>query len=421
MSFTEGRSECIYPCCTCPIGTSCDDLASITLYDLPVKSGYFRLSLDTIDVRRCPDAAANCTGKSECSFSSSGCAGGRSIDLCQPGLHGPFCRLCKEPYHFYVQAAQGRAANCKPCSEVSNSPNLMVLIVVVGLGALLIGLATASWHYARKTGTLESRLRSLRVMIFDTYSVHVKLKVLIGFYQVITKIERVYDLFLPEAIRTLLANFTLIISLGIDGIPLSCVGARGYQPRLAFWSLVPVVVIAVAAPLTAVPVIWKHYFEHRVRRRTQLVGVSGVFTAPLVSPPTSPPPSPTPVPQRATSRTAALKGASRTSPLAPAESTASFGSEAMLRGFKSETGKLAALLKSNWIERTVPVLLKIFFLLYPIVTNVAFEGFSCCEQSKHDRPPPRPTPCSFACSAPDRLKRRCCLESHRCRRVRKRC
>lgn len=30
------------------------------------------------------------------------------------------------------------------------------------------------------------------------------------------------------------------------------------------------------------------------------------------------------------------------------------------------------------VERALPLILRIFFLLYPLVSNVAFEAFSCC-------------------------------------------
>ena len=43
-----------------PVGTECTQ-SGVTLLDVPIKPGYFRLSARSMDVRRCPDAAANCT------------------------------------------------------------------------------------------------------------------------------------------------------------------------------------------------------------------------------------------------------------------------------------------------------------------------------------------------------------------------
>ena len=91
------RDECLDRCCTCPVGSDCSG-GAITLADLPILPGYFRRSFDHIDVRRCPDAAANCRGgKSTCLSTTSACQGGRSHDaICRPGLTGIFCRSCVE-------------------------------------------------------------------------------------------------------------------------------------------------------------------------------------------------------------------------------------------------------------------------------------------------------------------------------------
>ena len=75
-----------------------------------------------MDVRRCPDADANCLGLSECPGTTSGCAGGRrqGLDTCRPGLTGTYCRACVEPAHFYVAGAGRRplkrvVRHCKSC------------------------------------------------------------------------------------------------------------------------------------------------------------------------------------------------------------------------------------------------------------------------------------------------------------------
>ena len=120
-----------------------------------------------------------------------------------------------------------------------------------------------------------------------------KFKILIGFYQIATRVETVYDILLPAQVRELLLTIQLTISIGIDGIPLACIGANGYIPRLVFWTLLPIVVVA----------------------------------------------------------TGSLVEAARVS----------------LRGQVTR----AALL-----EAIMPAVLRVFFLSYPIVTNVAFEGES---------------------------------------------
>ena len=57
-----------------------------------------------------------------------------------------------------------------------------------------------------------------------------------------TKIEDVYEVFLPAEVRALLQQLRIIISLGIEGVPLACVGADGYQKQLLFWSFAPLAI-----------------------------------------------------------------------------------------------------------------------------------------------------------------------------------
>ena len=42
-----------------------------------------------------------------------------------------------------------------------------------------------------------------------------------------------------------------------------------------------------------------------------------------------------------------------------------------------------ATLRVGMLSSTAPVVLRIFFLAYPIVTNVAFEAFSCVASPTH--------------------------------------
>ena len=98
---------------------------------------------------------------------------------------------------------------------------------------------------------------------------------------------------LPAEVRELLRAVQLTISLGIDGIPLACIGANGYIPRLAFWVVLPAILVAV----------------------TSCIGATHTLFA-----------------------------------------------------------KRCRVTSTALLEATMPTVLRIFFLAYPIVTNVAFEG-----------------------------------------------
>ena len=95
-SFYDALEGSNVSCATCPWGTNCE--VGATLHQLDLFKGYWRTQDISLDVRRCPDAASNCsaTGQSRCDASTSGCRGGPNANAsCAYGLEGPFCRLCE--------------------------------------------------------------------------------------------------------------------------------------------------------------------------------------------------------------------------------------------------------------------------------------------------------------------------------------
>jgi len=290
-NHTEGREGCIARCCTCPIGTNCT-YGSISLATLPLARGYFRLARGSVDVRRCPDAAANCSANSHCPLSTSGCRGGDG-DTCMPGLNGTFCRSCAEPFHYYVRATTEAVAHCEPCEEVSSSRSVVIILLFLSCAVVVAFIAVI---FTRMPANAQQLLRQLWHAATQIYRLPNKLKILVGFYQIAARVESVYDILLPAEVRQLLLSIQLTISIGIDGVPLACVGANGYIPRLLFWMMLPLIVVVA----------------------TSCVGAARVLISTKLQ-------------------------ASR-----------------------------AAL-----VDATLPGVLRIFFLSYPIVTNVAFEAFSC--------------------------------------------
>ena len=173
-------------CLECPVGTDC--AAGSTLEQLPLVRGFYRINHDTTDVRKCPDAAANCSttfGTSLCE-SSSGCLGGTDASggpsgsgLCMPGLEGAFCRTCIQPSHddpsadlvYYVKASEYREAHCEACGGTVGAT---ILLVVAGLTALVVAGLILKW-LGRNKAAFQS--------FMTTFSPRNKIKILIGFYQ----------------------------------------------------------------------------------------------------------------------------------------------------------------------------------------------------------------------------------------------
>ena len=112
----------------------------------------------------------------------------------------------------------------------------------------------------------------------------------------VSHLPQVYQVRLPAEVRRLLQHLQLAISLGLEGVPLGCIGAEGYVKRLLLWVLLPPLVIGVATVGSLLRLL--------------------------------------------------------------------FSSELTTR---------------RAIKQVTPIALRISFLAYPIVTNIAFEAFSCYE------------------------------------------
>ena len=341
MDLTTNRMKmaCLDRCCTCPIGTNCQDeaLLPITLADLPILPGYYRLSSDQIDVRRCPDAATNCpSGQSACADSTSACRGGRDADaICQSGLNGTFCRACAMPSSYYVSAKTGRVARCELCEDaLSNGlkSSFGILSIVSGV-VVLAGAIFVGFERGNRREWLFKWLHNLWAAAIDTYRLPDQIKILIGFFQIASRIENVYEIYLPADVRSLLQHLRVSISLGIEAVPLSCVGADGYVNRLAFWMWAPVLLVGVAAVCVSVHVL----------------------LLPLIL---------------MVSHRPSMKNTAAPS-LRTTDSSVQNGTSFKLAASASQRRLFM------FAERMMAIILRIAFLTYPIVTQIAFEAFSC--------------------------------------------
>jgi len=247
-----------WECAPCGTGMVCNESGS-TLRTLNVRLGYYRLSPTSRHVRRCSDSAAGCNDESACAKGTSGCAGGigSGEQLCRPTLTGPFCQLCRmaradvsptvfnetnvsteanvSTRMFYVPATHTEAAHCEPCSS-SHGYFAMVLVPCV------VSIAVLLWSVIGCVLRRSDRLRLARNSLISSlhaYSLPTKLKLLVSFYQISTRVEHVYEATLTDAARAVLNAVRFVISLGIDGIPLQCFGVDGYLSTLVFWMSVP--------------------------------------------------------------------------------------------------------------------------------------------------------------------------------------
>jgi hypothetical protein len=181
-------------CKLCASGTSCSAVGT-TLAALPLRRGYYRRLLSTTDVRRCPDAAVNCTA-SECPESTTGCRGTVLLAStnasnaiadalgCAPGLTGVYCMSCDRESSaanasseqlYYAPATSSAIASCKPCGDT------LALTVAQAIGILAIIVAALGVTYAAHRFGLSAAQKEKLAAMLKKFNLGVKLKILIVF------------------------------------------------------------------------------------------------------------------------------------------------------------------------------------------------------------------------------------------------
>jgi len=125
-------------CQECPLWKGRDKSAECTtiidgvqtgvkLETLEIEPGYFRISADSFtdaEIRPCPMHKEACQGGTN--FTTLGGA------YCSKGYEGPYCDVCSEDY--YKDTA---TMTCKTCEESSQSPSLIIFLIVLA-GVLIL-------------------------------------------------------------------------------------------------------------------------------------------------------------------------------------------------------------------------------------------------------------------------------------------
>jgi len=240
-------------CRVCPSGSDCPK-AGVTLETMPIKRGYFRLSKDSIDIRRCPDAAAGCSNKPECEESHSGCAGSAYRDevgsdfmntdaaLCLEGLTGPFCLLCNESdaSRYYAAATDQDLAQCPVCNDTAHSTTLLFVGFLFCMAAALNAGQVAFHRY------LSEHRKAQLSNAWTTLAPHNKLRISVGLYQIITQMEKVYGVEMPPTVKQFLSVLATGVSFGFNsvGSVLECFNFRGFRSTLTLYIVAPLIVAA---------------------------------------------------------------------------------------------------------------------------------------------------------------------------------
>ena len=127
---------------------------------------------------------------------------------------------------------------CLPCEGEALVP------VFAGIGAAVATIALVwSCRAAQRRWAPSSVLRLQRLSL--QLSLRAKLKQMLSFYQVATRVSDVYVVPMPEAVARLLSVFEVLnINISGIGLPLQCLGLGTYEQQLAATMLLPVLIAA---------------------------------------------------------------------------------------------------------------------------------------------------------------------------------
>ena len=153
----------------------------------------------------------------------------------------------------------------------------------------------------------------------------------VGFYMIASKVAPIYEVELPAEVQGLLDIFDSVISVGAPFLatPLQCFGANDFGSRLSFYFITPMIALAIMFAVHTAKAVYHDKKEHVVSKS------AGEHVT-------------------AADRHALSKA----------------------QGAKAVRAPLRILLERAAISMA-PTATQFLFLVYPILTTVAFEAFPC--------------------------------------------
>ena len=231
-------------CEACPVGTNCA-LPGATLEHLPLGEGHWRANANTTDVRLClgsidGSSCVGCLGADSC--------GGPNFTGCKPGTGGPYCRLCVTANQSMSMYFDSDEMACLPC----HSGHRITPLAVAG-GVVLVACVLYVCRSVRKrrptqqdqrkrdqTRRAKALRRLRRILKSIQRKLTTKIKTLVSFYQIITKVGETYAVTYPPSVEKTLDVFAFT-NLELDGLglPLACLSLGSFEAKLIFLMLLP--------------------------------------------------------------------------------------------------------------------------------------------------------------------------------------
>jgi hypothetical protein len=145
---------------------------------------------------------------------------------------------------YYKRSTSDEVAKCENCGNAATKA------VLVCLGILLAAFLAPFVVLRLKQRVSHTRLSKLVKRVVARYTPQNKFKIVFVFFQIVSQVPSVYDISMPSPVDFYLESISTVVTLGLTSVatmPLECVGLAGYQPRLIFWMIVPIMLVLVVA------------------------------------------------------------------------------------------------------------------------------------------------------------------------------
>ena len=196
-------------CKECPNGADCQ-VHGTNLTMLPVEEGYWRDSQHTSTLYPCKKNA--CVGRQPTNRRR-GLQVETSDIYCADNQTGPLCEVCINNTTDYFSSSNGRCITCPTTST-------LILRMFIALLIVSVVIAACWWILITQLSTFSIVLTSL--------SLQAKVKILVGFYQVMSSFRVVYGISIHGKLKAWFSFFN-VISLDffrVLNIPRDCLGSK---------------------------------------------------------------------------------------------------------------------------------------------------------------------------------------------------
>lgn len=223
-------------CDVCPSHAICPGGSVID-----VDAGFWRSSSISMNILECPVEAA--------------CLGGKDVSLqCANGHKGPYCSVCKTGY---VPDSDGSCVSCENSAELGT---------VTGVSFTLLLMFLIAIYYKKKIKqTFDSCIQKFtdKLKQFPIFST-TKLKILVGFFQIVLQISTVLQIFFPSTFDNFLEILSFLdLNITLFRFNLGCSFTINFYTILLTYTLVPILLCG----LTSIFCYCRHLISKRFNRK----------------------------------------------------------------------------------------------------------------------------------------------------------